>query len=388
MRIERQIAKQLRCLAKQYPIVTITGPRQSGKTTLARQVFADYAYINLEEPDIRAIAVDDPRAILQKYPQHLIIDEIQHAPNLLSYLQAHVDQQQQDGMYILTGSHQVALQQALVQSLAGRTALLQLLPLSLTELQQSNISLSSNQILLNGFYPRLHAKQLEPARMYSDYVKTYLERDVRQMINIKDLLVFQRFLKLCAALCGQMLNINNLSNDVGVSHHTIKHWLSILEASFVIKLLPPYFENFGKRMVRSPKLYFSDVGLACYLLEIETISQIDRDPLRGHLFENMVVMELIKTRFNQGRDANLYYYRDQRKNEVDLIYKQGTDLIPIEIKSAQTIDNRFWKNISFFRKLVGNRCANAYLIYAGEQEFSLSEGHVLNYQHCAQLMQE
>lgn len=353
------------------------GPRQSGKTTLVRELFPDYPYINLEEPDLRELAHRDPRALLNKYPRHLIIDEVQHVPELLSYIQARVDAADINGQYILTGSHQLALHAALAQSLAGRSAIVELLPLSLNELKQAGFTLDPNQQLLSGFFPRIYNKNLDPTQTYRDYVKTYIERDLRQMINLKDLLTFQRFIKLCASRTGRELNMHSLANDIGVSSHTIKHWLSILQASFLIILLPPYFENFGKQIVKSPKLYFTDVGLACFLLEIETIPQVDRDPLRGNLFETLVVMDLIKTRLNQGREPNLYYYRDSQQNEVDLIYKQGSELIPIEIKSAQTINHSFLKGLSYFKKL--KPCQKSYLIYAGEQEFELEEAKIINY---------
>ena len=386
MSFKRDIREQFMTLLGQYPVLTVTGPRQSGKTTLVKTLCRDYAYVNLEEPDIRAIAMRDPRTLLNKYPERLIIDEIQHVPELLSYIQARVDHEEREGMYVLTGSHQLALHEAVAQSLAGRTALLELLPLSLHELESSGIKPSLNEHLLTGFYPRIHDKKLDPTQAYRDYIKTYLERDVRQMIHLKDLMTFQRFMKLCAARVGQMLNMNNLANEVGVSHHTIKSWLSILQASFLIVLMAPYFENFGKQMVKSPKLYFTDVGLASYLLEIETLSQIDRDPLRGHLFENLVVMEFIKTRLNQGRDPHLYYYRDSQKNEVDVIYKRGAELIPIEIKSAQTLHGSYFKGLDYFRRLVGTRCGEAYVVYSGEETFSLREGRVLNYQSASDIV--
>lgn len=384
----REIAAHCIQLSKQYPVVTITGPRQAGKTTLARSLFKNYPYINLEEPDIRELVKRDPRAILNKYPTHLIIDEVQRVPELLSYIQAIVDEVGQEGMYILTGSHQLELHEALAQSLAGRTAILELLPLSLAELKTAGFALSTNELLLSGGYPRIYNKGIKPTQVYRDYIKTYLERDVRRMINLKDLTTFQRFMKLCAARTGCILNLNSLGNEVGVSHHTIKHWISILQASYLITFVPPYFENFGKQIIKSPKLYFTDVGLVCYLLEIETISQIDRDPLRGNLFETMVVTELLKTRLNQGRDPHLYYYRDSQKNEVDIIYKLGSLLIPIEIKSAQTIAKSFFKNLNYFKKLVGSRCGSSYLIYAGDQEFQIEEAKILNYQNTGKIILE
>lgn len=384
--IHRAIASSFTKLLKQYPVVTVTGPRQSGKTTLVRALCEGYAYINLEDPDTREIAARDPRAILNKYPDRLIIDEIQRVPQLLSYIQVIVDEAKRDGMYVLTGSHQLELQQAIGQSLAGRTALLQLLPLSLAELSAAGIQKSVNELLLTGFYPRIYQKGLNPTQAYRDYIKTYIERDVRSMINLKDLMTFQRFMKLCAARTGCVLNMNSLANDIGVSSHTIKHWLSILQASYLIELVTPYFENFGKQVVKSPKLYFTDVGLAAYLLEIESLSQVDRDPLRGNLFETLVVIELMKTRLNLARDPHLYYYRDSQKKEVDIIYKHGAELVPIEIKSAQTIHRDFFKTLDYFMRLCKRSCKKGYLIYAGDQEYSVENYDILNYIHVSTII--
>lgn len=386
--IPRAIAPAFEKLLKQYPVVTITGPRQSGKTTLVRTLCADYPYINLEDPEMRELASRDPRAILNKYPDRLIIDEIQQVPQLLSYIQVIVDETKREGMYVLTGSHQVELHQAIGQSLAGRTALLQLYPLSLAELSGAGIQKTVNESLLAGFYPRIYQKDLDPTQMYRDYVKTYIERDVRNMVHIKDLITFQRFMKLCASRTACTLNMHSLANDIGVSSHTIKHWLSILQASYLIELIPPYFENFGKQVVKSPKLYFTDVGLAAYLLEIESLSQIDRDPLRGNLFETMVAMELIKTRLNQARDPHLYYYRDSQKKEIDIIYKQGAELIPIEIKSAQTIHRDFFKGLDYFMELGQERCKKGYLVYAGQQEYTMEKYGVLNYRDVGRVVGE
>jgi len=386
MSFARNITDHCLKLAKQYPVVTVTGPRQSGKTTLVRMLFPDYSYINLEEPDTRELVKRDPRAILKKYSDHLIIDEVQRVPELLSYIQTIVDEAGREGMYILTGSHQLELHEALAQSLAGRTAILELLPLSISELKAAKFLLSTDELLVGGFFPRIYNKGLEPVQAYRDYVKTYIERDVRRMINLKDLTTFQRFMKLCAARTGGILNMNSLAGDVGVSHHTIKHWLSILQASYLITLVPPYFENFGKQVIKSPKLYFTDVGLVSYLLEIETLKQIERDPLRGNLFETMVVMDLMKARLNQGRDPHLYYYRDSQRKEVDLIYKRGSELIPIEIKSGQTINPDFFKGLDYFRNLVGKRCGQPYLIYAGDQEFDLENVSIVQYQHAHRIV--
>lgn len=379
MEFERQISPKLQQFLGQYPVVTVMGPRQSGKTTLVRAVCKDYDYVSLEAPDTRAIALEDPIALLNQHPGRLIIDEIQHAPELLSYIQTRVDEKQQEGMYILTGSQQPEMHAALSQSLAGRTAILELLPLSQQELQQSNLQPQLEEQLLLGSFPRIYKKQLDPTQYYRDYVKTYLERDVRQLIHLKDLLLFQKFIKLCAARTACVLNMSNLANEVGVSHHTINHWLAVLQASYLIRLLPPYFENFGKQSIKSPKLYFIDVGLAAYLLEIESAAQLARDPLRGNLFETFIVMDLIKTRCNQALEPNLYYYRDAQRHEVDLIYKQGNLLIPIEIKATQTYRPEHKKGLKFFAKLVGERLGKPKLIYVGDKTISLQDCDLLSY---------
>ncbi len=388
MEFERDISIKFKELLLKYPIVTLVGPRQSGKTTLAKKLCQDYDYINLEDPETRLIAHEDPRALLSQYPERLIIDEIQLVPELLSYLQVIVDDQQKEGMFVITGSHQLALHEAITQSLAGRTAILELLPLSLRELQGANITQTVDELMLKGCYPRIYKKSLDPTQAYRDYVKTYLERDVRKMVNLKDVTTFQRFMKLCAARTGCELNMNSLANEVGVSNHTIKQWISILRASYLINLVMPYFENFGKQVVKTPKLFFTDVGLVTYLLEIESIKQLSRDPLRGNLFETLIYTELAKTRYNQGREPNLYYYRDNKKNEVDLIYKRGSELIPIEIKSSQTLQKRFFKGLDYFRQLTQERCGDGYLLYAGEQAVKVGSNCVVNYLDSASVLDD
>lgn len=379
------MAKELTSLASSYPVVTVTGPRQSGKTTLVKDCFPELPYVNLEEPDIRLLATEDPREFFKKYEEGAIIDEIQRVPSLLSYIQVLVDKKDRSGMFILTGSHQLELSEGVSQSLAGRTAILHLLPLSISELLSIEIELSIDEYLLSGFFPRVHTKKLNPTQAYAAYVKTYVERDLRKLINLKELSLFERFLKLCASRVGQVLQLESLGNDVGVSGKTIKHWLSILEASFLVFRLPPYFENFGKRVVKSPKLYFTDVGLAAYLLDIENTTQMNRDPLRGNLFENLVILELIKTRFNRGLDAQLYFYRDSNGREVDVIFKKGHQLVPIEIKSARTTNMGFFKNLKFFQELVKDRCDDGYLIYTGEQEQTVKGNTFIHYKHSAQI---
>lgn len=382
---KRELQNELVTSAKQYPIVTIIGPRQSGKSTLARHCFPNKPYVNLEDPEIRRYANDDPRAFLADHQQGAIFDEIQNSPELLSYLQVLVDDDPVNGRFILTGSHQLALHEAITQSLAGRTALLTLLPLSINELQQNGITLTTDSVIFQGGYPRLYQQNLNPSRIYADYYRTYIQRDVRQMIHIKDLNLFEKFIKLCAGRIGSLFQANALANEVGVSSHTINHWLSILEASFIIFRLPPYFENFGKRISKSYKLYFVDVGLASYLLDIESTTQIKRDPLRGALFENLVVLELMKYRLNQGMNPNLYFYRDNHQNEVDVIIKYGHHLIPIEIKSAQTFHDSFTKQLSYYQKIADNRVSTAYVIYDGIHAQHRNKFHIINFRDTHQI---
>lgn len=379
----RQIAKELASLASTYPVVTVIGPRQSGKTTLVRFVFPDKPYISLEDLDIRNLAQSDPRSFLDQFPNGAVLDEIQRVPDLLSYIQTIVDASNQKGLFILTGSHQLELNQAITQSLAGRTALLTLLPLSLDELVQAGVDFSLNEVLLKGGYPRIYKDALDPTKAYRNYFQTYVERDLRQLINVKNLSQFERFVRICAGRVGQILNMQDIGGEIGVSSHTVKEWISILEASFIVFRLQPYFENFGKRIVKSPKLYFTDVGLATYLLEIENESQINRDPVRGHLFENLIVLELLKWRYNEGLDPHLYYYRDVQKKEVDVIYKQGNQLVPIEIKSSKTFNSEFLEKVHFFQKLAGDRAPNGYVIYGGDQEQAIHAVKLLNYKHAS-----
>lgn len=383
----RLLKDKLLKLAGDFPVVTIIGPRQSGKTTLVKESFPNKPYVNFEDPEVRLFAQEDPRQLFKRYPEGAIFDEIQRVPELLSYIQVIVDEKQMKGMFILTGSHQLLLHQNITQSLAGRTVLLTLLPMSIEELKLSSIELDVDSYLLNGFYPRIYKDSLEPTITYRSYIQTYVERDVRALIAIKDLAQFQRFLKLCAGRIGQILNMESLGNDLGLSGATIREWLSILEASFVIMRLQPYFENFGKRVIKSPKLYFVDVGMAAYLLGIESIHQMERDPLRGHLFENLVVMELVKSRYNMAKDPNLYYFRDSHQNEIDIIYKQADQLIPIEVKSSSTFNRSFLQGLDYFKKLTGDRCPKGYVVYTGEQEQPIKNWSMLNYKNTSNIIE-
>jgi len=371
--IQRKIQPILLELAKTYPVVTITGPRQSGKTTLAQMAFPDYAYCNLEHPDTRMLAQQDPNAFFLHYPAPLIIDEIQRLPGLMSYIQVDVDAKRQNGLYILTGSQQLNLNAAITQSLAGRTALLTLLPFSIEEIEQYALTdFTRDKYLYTGFMPRIYDKQQQPGIAYRNYLQTYVERDVRQLLNLKNLNIFEKFLRLLAGRTGQLLNINSIANDTGVSATTVANWISVLEASFIVFRLMPYFKNFGKRLIKSPKLYFVEPGLVSYLLEIESETQVARDPLLGNLFENMVVVEALKARYNQGKDSNLYFYRDSNQNEVDLIFKKENELFPVEIKSAMTWNDDFQKNILRFNNISENK-ANGCVVYGGKMRFTSSQ---------------
>lgn len=373
MMISRSITKELLIQLQEYPIVTLIGPRQAGKTTLVRNVLLNYAYVSLEDPENRQLAIDDPKAFLRRYPGKTIFDEVQRTPELLSYLQGIVDDEGTNGRFVLTGSHQLALRAAVSQSLAGRTGILHLLPLSIEELKRANIEfVAFESYVFHGFLPRVHDKNQRPDRAYSNYYQTYVERDVRQLIQLKDVSLFEKFMKLLAGRVGQIVNYQSLSNDVGVGAKTIKQWLSILEASFVIFKLPPYFENFGKRVIKSPKYYFMEPGLLSYLLGIEKSSQVSRDPLVGHLFENLVVLEVLKSRYNQGRNAGLYFFRDSNGNEIDLLCKTGDGLIGVEIKSASTWNSGFTKGLDYFSQS-NAELSRSMVVYSGDA-IELSSG--------------
>lgn len=386
MTIRRDMQPELLQMAKEYPVVTVLGPRQAGKTTLVKETFPKMLYVNIETPEIRRLAEEDPNGFLAQYPDGAIIDEVQRAPELLSYIQVLVDRNKKNGLFILTGSHQLDLHAQITQSLAGRTAILHLLPLSLAEIKKNYDIEDENELMYKGFMPRIYAEKQQPTKAYRNYLLTYIERDVRLLLNVKDLSAFQKFMTLCASRIGQLINYDDISREVGLSNNTIKNWLSILEASFIIIRLQPYHANISKRLVKTPKLYFVDTGLAAYLLGIETVDQIRRDPLRGHLFENMVVLDLIKARYNQGQNHHLYFYRDQQKHEVDLVYQNARNLMPIEIKSSKTFHSRFLKELDYFANLFPEQCQTGYLIYTGDQKQKLVWRQLINYKDASSIL--
>jgi len=386
--IDREISKYLRQISQKYPVVTITGPRQSGKTTLAKNVFKNKDYINLEVLDVREFAKSDPRGFLRKIPEGAVIDEIQHAPNLISYIQGIVDEKQQNGLFILTGSQQFEISNSINQSLAGRTALLKLLPFSMTEVKNNYDFSDIDEIIYKGFYPRIYDQNLNPTQALADYFETYVERDLRQLISIKNLSSFQKFVKLCAGRVGQLLNLNSIGNDLGISHTTIRDWLTILEASYIIFLLEPFHCNIKKRLIKSPKLYFYDVGLVSFLLGIEKLSHIERHPLRGNIFENLAVIELLKYRYNHGRRNNLNFYRDSTGNEVDIIYNIGHQFLPIEIKVSETVAKDFFKGFKQLQKVIPDLPFGKLLIYTGNQDETRHDIQISNILNLQKILNE
>lgn len=385
----RALQSQVTRLATQYPIVTITGPRQSGKTTLSKAAFPDYTYVNLEDLGIRNFAIEDPRGFLARYPNKIILDEIQRAPDLPSYIQILVDESGEAGQFILTGSQQFQLSNTINQSLAGRTALTTLLPLSLNELYGNTTSMPSlDTILYRGFYPRIASKQLDPTEALAFYLSTYVERDIRSLINIKDLSIFDRFLKICATQIGQLVSFTTLANDTGVDQKTVKAWLSVLEASYILFTIQPHHQHFRKRLTKSPKLYFHDVGLASHLLGIANPDHIMAHPMRGLLFENFIVAEFLKDCMNQVKSNNLYFFRDHVGNEVDLILDHGNTLSSVEIKSSSTFHYDFLKGINTYKKLAEKSNAKQFLVYAGDRSFETHHVNIYSYHDLAKLFSD
>jgi len=377
--IQREIKDKLLQLTGKYPVVSLTGPRQSGKTTLLQESFPEYLYTSLEEPDTRIQAESDPRRFLASAPR-MIIDEIQRIPELFSYIQTITDQSGQVGQFIISGSQSFLLNERISQSLAGRVAILHLMPFSYSELSAHGLKAKSVEVIIyNGFYPRLYDRQIDPQDFYPNYIQTYIERDVRLLQNVQNLNLFVRFMKLCSGRVGQLLNLSSLASDTGVSVNTAKSWISVLEASFIIFLLQPHYRNFNKRLVKMPKLYFHDTGLASSLLGISSAEQIDTHFQFGALFENFIISELLKRRFHRGKRSNLYFWRDHKGAEIDVIIEQADSLVPVEIKSSRTYSESFFSGLNYWRKLSESQDKQQFVVYGGKGIRDTKNGTLLGW---------
>jgi predicted AAA+ superfamily ATPase len=377
MYVKRDLSGIIKESIGSFSGITLTGPRQSGKTTLVKHLFPEAEYHSLENPDTRERAIEDPKGFLGRDVPLMILDEVQHTPSLLSYIQEIMDTT--DRKFVLTGSNQLSLLDSVTQSLAGRTATFTLLPFSLSELSDFPGKYSTEDLLLNGFYPSIYDKKRDPTINYRSYYETYIERDVRRLIHVKDIDNYRKFIRICAGRIGQIWNAHSISNELGISSHTVKSWLSTLQASYIVYLVQPFHKNINKRLIKSPKLYFHDVGFASYLLGLENNMQIERDPLYGALFENLCVNELVKKRINQGLDPNIYFYRDSNLNEVDVVQKTGSGYRIFEIKSSSTFHSSFAKSLIHFENNVEQRLDNKVILYQGENLASFNNVEILNY---------
>lgn len=379
--IKRKIESTILEAAKYFPVITVTGPRQSGKTTMLKHIFPHLHYYSLEDLDTRSFAMEDPVRFLHLHEDGMILDEVHNYPELLSYIQGIVDEQPHK-KFVLSGSSNFALLKKVSQSLAGRSGVFELMPLSIEEVKgQIEYVDDADQLLYQGLYPAVCSCKNIPKFLYPSYVKTYLERDVRDLLNVKDIRLFNMFLKLCAGRIGSVFNASEIAGEIGVSSKTIQAWVSILQASYVVYLLPPYFENSRKRLTKSPKMYFCDTGLACTLLGIESAEQLAFDKMRGHLFENLIVVELLKRRLNEGKESNLYFYRDSNQNEVDILVNNGSSLDAIEVKSAMTYNPSFEKALLKVNEWVNPPVGKRTIIYAGTLEDDKSNIRLLNYRN-------
>lgn len=382
--IDRLMTSTLLRLAGSFPVIVMTGPRQSGKTTLAKAVFSDKPFVTLEDPDERAFAIEDPKGFLKRFDAGAVFDEAQRWPDLFSWLQGLVDADHQPGKFVLTGSQQFGLLAGISQSLAGRAGITHLLPLSLSEIPSvKEQTRSLDELMITGGYPALHSRQIATGDWFASYVATYVERDVRQVLNIQDLTAFQRFLRLCAGCNGQLLNLSGLAGEAGISHNTAKSWLSVLESSYLVHLLPPYYRNFGKRLVKSPKLYFLDVGLACWLLGIRSAEVLALHPLRGALFESLVISEFIKSRYNKGLPSDLYFWRDNNGVEADLVFETGSKLQPVEIKSGSTITTDYIRAGQRAARFASGEANAPWLIYGGNDSYERNGLNVIGWRDIA-----
>lgn len=378
--IARTLTAKLTALAQKFQVITLTGPRQSGKTTLVKAAFPDLPYVSLEEPDIRQIALTDPRGFLSNYTAGAVLDEVQHTPDLFSYIQSIVDQNR-GIQFILTGSSNFLLLEKISQTLAGRTAVLHLLPFSFSELESGGeLPLQYERLIFNGQYPRIYDRQIAPTDFYPAYIQTYIERDVRMMKNIGDMNSFIQFTQLCAGRTGQLLNYTSLATDAGISPNTAKAWLSILESSFIVYRLHPYHKNFSKRLIKSPKLYFYDTGVACSLLGIRDESQVNLHYFKGALFENLIINEFIKRALHRGERRYPYFWQDSHGKEIDCLLVEGDAMLPVEIKSGKTISNSYLENLKYWRQLANLPENAGFVVYGGEQSLQTSTGTFISWQ--------
>lgn len=382
--ILRTAGEKIQTLASGFPAVVVTGPRQSGKTTLVKHLFPDKPYLLLEDPNTRRFAEEDPRSFLAQYQDSgAIIDEAQYVPELFSYLQGILDKSNNPGRFILTGSQNFFMMAKISQSLAGRIGIIRLLPLSMNELVQAGLQYDRyEEYLYRGFYPRLYNSSILPTDFYSSYVQTYLERDLRQLKQVHNLSTFHTFLKMCANRIGQIVNFTSLGVDCGISHNTAKEWISLLETSGIVFLIKTHHKNYNKRLVQMPKLYFSDSGLAAYLADIKSADEIVAHPLKGGLFETCIIGEFLKYRYNRGLESNLFFWRDKTGHEIDcIIEKSMNEAIPVEIKAGRTIAEDFFKNIHYYNNLSGQSPDNSFIVYGGDQNQNRSDGRVIRYSH-------
>jgi len=382
--ILRAAGEKIRELASGFPAVVVTGPRQSGKTTLVKHLFPDKPYLLLEEPDTRRFAEEDPRSFLGQYlDKGAIIDEAQYVPELFSYLQGILDQSESPGRFILTGSQNFLMMAKISQSLAGRIGIIKLLPLSMNELNQAGQECDQyEEYLFRGFYPRLYKFSILPSDFYSSYVQTYLERDLTQLKQVHSLSTFHIFLKMCANRIGQVVNFTSLGADCGISHNTAKEWISLLQTSGIVFLIKTHHKNYNKRLIQMPKLYFSDPGLAAYLADIKSADEIVTHPLKGGLFETLILGEFLKYRYNRGLESNLYFWRDKTGHEIDCIIEKSIhETISVEIKAGRTIAGDFFKNIHYYNRLSGQSPDRSFIVYGGDQDQNRSDGRIIGYSH-------
>ena len=375
--IDRQIENELALLKNEFPIIAILGPRQSGKTTLSKKVFTNYEYVSFEDYDVREFAENDPRGFLDRYKENIIFDEIQRVPKIISYLQTHVDKQNKNGTIIITGSHNFLLMEQISQSLAGRVGITKLLPFSIKEIEMLNIG--KENMIFNGLYPRIYDQEIRAETYYKNYISTYIEKDIRQIKKITKLDVFIKFMKLLAGRTGQELNLASLGEECGVSHNTILEWISVLEASFIVYRLKPFYKNYNKRLVKKPKLYFTDTGLVCSLLGIKKKEELDYHFLKGAIFETFIINEVLKANYNIGEKYELFYWRDNHKKEIDLIIDFGIRQYGVEIKSSGTVSEKYFDGLKYWRELTQTNNDDLYLIYGGAENMKRNEMNVVSW---------